>query len=255
MKFHKSILFSCLLAAVQTRTSIAFAAANPSSLELKYFDARGAAETSRIIFALAGEEYKDTRYEITPGTMDAPEFKKAKEGGDLDMNLARAPILISDETSIIGQSKSIERFLAKKFNLMGSNDIEHAQIDCVAEHCRDVKDAQGRKGFSFFNSDKSDEEKAAAREEWFAKDMPTMLEKMEKAIQLTSGEKGYSVGKTNSYADVCIFSLLKDCTMQADSEDTLKAAEKCEGLLAIANRIASDENVAKWVESRPKTNF
>lgn len=220
--------------------------------ELKYFGARGAAETTRIIFALADEEYTDTRYEITPGTMIAPDFVKAKESKELDMNLARAPLLLTDDGAMIGQSKAIERYLAKKFGLMGSSDIEAAQIDCAAEHCLDVQTAQRNKGFSFFNREKSEEEKAAARKEWFETDMPTILGKIENSIVLTSEEIGYAVGNSNSYADVTIFSLLKDCS---DSEDAMKAAEKCDNLLAIANRIASDEKVIKWIENRPKTNF
>lgn len=241
-------------AILQSSPSTAFAAASTNTMELKYFNARGAAETIRTIFAIAGEEYVDTRFEITPGTMIAPDFVAAKENGDLDMNLGRAPLLVTSE-GVIGQSKAIERYLAKKFNLMGSSDIEAAQIDCIAEHCRDVKDAAGKKGFSAFNREKTDEEKAAARKEWFENDMPTMLGKIEKAIGLTSGESGYAVGSKTSYADIAIFSLLKDCTFQQDAEDTIKAAEKCAKLLEIAKRISSDENVAKWVESRPTTMF
>ena len=39
----------------------------------------------------------------------------------------------------IGQSKAIERYIAKLTNMMGTNDIEAAQIDCVTEHIRDIK--------------------------------------------------------------------------------------------------------------------
>ena len=250
-----SIFYLTLAIATGTNLSRALAigkSETPRSFELKYFDARGAAETSRIIFAIADEEYIDTRYEITPGTMVAPDFVKAKERGELDMNLARAPLLVADSGAMIGQSKAIERFLAKKFGLMGSSDIEAAQIDCIAEHCRDVQTAQRNKGFSFFNREKSEEEKAAARKEWFETDMPTMLEKIEKSITLTSAKSGFAVGSSNSYADVAIFSLLKDCL---DSEDSMKAAEKCDNLLSISKRISNDEKVLKWVENRPKTNF
>mmetsp|Transcript_22977 Transcript_22977/g.34226 ORF Transcript_22977/g.34226 Transcript_22977/m.34226 type:complete len:250 (+) Transcript_22977:55-804(+) len=249
MKFQ--FLLSVIAVVAQTSTALAAAGGPPT---LKYFDARGAAETARIILTFAGEEYNDSRYEIEPGTMSAPEFLKAKETGELDMNLNRVPLLITEGGEIIGQSKAIERYLAKKFGLMGSSDVEAAQIDCVAEHCRDVKDAAARKGFSFF-SQKSDEEKAVARKEWFESDLPAMLEKIEKSVSLTSTESGYAVGNKSSYADIAIFSLLKDCTMEAEKEDTLKAAEKCSALLAIANKIASDEKIVAWVESRPKTRF
>ena len=233
--------------------SSSFALASPS-LELKYFDLRGAAETARLILALGDEEYTDLRYEIAPGTMNAPEFKASKESGALDANLGRAPLLLVDGKPV-GQSKAIERYLAKKCNLMGDSDVDAAQIDCIAEHCRDVKDAQAKKGFSAFARDKSDEEKAEARKEWFETDMPVMLEKVEKAVKLTSAKDGYAFGDKNSYADIAIFSLLKDCTMDADKEDTLKAAEKCSLLLSIAERISNEPNVSKWLENRPKTMF
>eukprot|EP00587_Corethron_hystrix_P007288 CAMPEP_0113309342 /NCGR_PEP_ID=MMETSP0010_2-20120614/7429_1 /TAXON_ID=216773 ORGANISM="Corethron hystrix, Strain 308" /NCGR_SAMPLE_ID=MMETSP0010_2 /ASSEMBLY_ACC=CAM_ASM_000155 /LENGTH=249 /DNA_ID=CAMNT_0000164585 /DNA_START=38 /DNA_END=787 /DNA_ORIENTATION=- /assembly_acc=CAM_ASM_000155 len=224
-------------------------------LELKYFDLRGAAETARIILAVAGADYKDTRYKIEPGTFNAPEFTAEKESELLNANLGRVPLLIVDGEGLIGQSKSIERFLARKFDLMGNNEVEAAQIDCISEHCRDVKDAAMRKGFSMFTKDKTDEEKAAARKEWFEDEMPAMLKKIEKAVELSSGEKGYAVGMATSYADIALFSLLKDCTLQSDQKDTLKAAEECVSLLAISDRIANDEGVSKWINERPVTNF
>jgi len=246
--------FISLLSIISTITSTSNALAAPPNLELKYFGARGAAETARIILALANKEYKDTRFEITPGTMSAPEFLAAKESGDLDMNLGRAPLLLVDGKPL-GQSKAIERYLAKTFGLMGESDFEAAQIDCIAEHCRDVKDAQMKKGFSAFNREKNEEEKAKARKEWFEIDMPTMLDKIEKSIKMTSAKEGYAVGDKNSYADVAIFSLLRDCTMQSDQDETLKAAGGCKLLMAIADRIASDENVSKWIQTRPSSMF
>jgi len=224
-----------------------------SSIELKYFGARGAAETARILLALADIDYVDTRFEITPGTMNAPDFIASKESGELDVNLARAPVLLVDDQTI-GQSRTIERFLAKRFGLMGSTDIEEAQIDCIAEHCRDVKDASIRKGFSVFNRVNSDEEKATLRKEWYDSELPIMLSKVEKAVQLNSVTDGYSVGKDNSYADVSIFSLIRDCGA-GDQEDMIKAVKDCSLLSTIASRIANDENVAKWIKNRPFSNF
>lgn len=235
-------------------TSVEALASKPS-LELKYFQARGAGETARIILALAEKDYKDTRYEITPGTMESPQFKEEKESGALDMNLGRAPLLIIDEKKVIGQSKAIERFLSKKFGFMGESEIEEAEIDCIAEHCRDIKDAQMRKGFSAFNRAKSDEEKASARKEWFETDMPTMLSKLEKSVEITSLKKGYAVGAKTSYADIVIFSMLRDCIMQSDQDETLEAAKGCPTLLEIADRIANDAHVSKWIDERPTTMF
>ena len=228
--------------------------AAPANLELKYFDGRGVVETSRVILALAEAEYTDTRFEIAPGSFDAPEFKKAKESGDLDANLGRAPLLVVDGAPI-GQSKAIERFLAKKFGFMGDSEIEAAQIDCIAEHCRDIKDAQAKKGFSMFTRDKTDEEKAELKKEWYETDMPAMMEKLEKAVALTSGKSGYAVGEKITYADIAIFSLIKDPMIKSEQEACVKAAENCALLLTIADKIASESNVSKWIESRPESMF
>lgn len=47
----------------------------------------------------------------------------------------RAPILIVGDLKI-GQSKAIERYVAKRCNMMGNGDEEYAVIDCISEHTR-----------------------------------------------------------------------------------------------------------------------
>ena len=221
--------------------------------QLKYFDIRGAAETCRVIFALGDEDYTDVRYKIDQ-SFQSPEFNEAKECGDLKVNLNRAPVLVTPEGKTIGQSKAIERYLARRYGLMGSTPEEEGMIDCIAEHCRDVKDAARQKGFSKFSRNKTDEEKAEARKEWFDNDMPTMLMKIEDALKETSEEEGYSFGSTTTYGDVAIWSLLREC-LPADLEDTTKAAEKCVMLNAIADQIESNPAVSKWLKERPQSPF
>ena len=46
--------------------------------------------------------------------------------------------------------------------------------------------------------------------ESFESDFPAILEKMEKAVLITSERDGYAVEEKDSYADVTIFSLLRD---------------------------------------------
>ena len=43
-----------------------------------------------------------------------------------------------------GQSKSIERYLARRVGLYGANELEAAQIDSFGEHLRDLKDLHGK---------------------------------------------------------------------------------------------------------------
>mmetsp|Transcript_54017 Transcript_54017/g.114731 ORF Transcript_54017/g.114731 Transcript_54017/m.114731 type:complete len:250 (-) Transcript_54017:214-963(-) len=236
-------------------TTYALAASSPSSrLQLKYFDIRGAAETCRVLLALGREDYDDVRYKIDPATFQSPGFLEAKKNGDLRMNLNRAPVLITPDGQSIGQSKAIERYLARRFGLFGQTSEDEAIIDCIAEHCRDVKDAARQKGFSKFTKNKTDEEKARDRAEWFENDMPEMLDKIEEAVKETSVNPNYAFGTSATYADVAIWALLRDC-FEADLEDTTKAAEKCQTLNAIADHIASNDGVSKWLSERPESMF
>jgi prostaglandin-H2 D-isomerase / glutathione transferase len=237
-----------MLRVLSTRTTAAM-------MELKYFDGRGIAEVSRLMLAMADEPYTDTRYVMDPVTWDAPAFKAAKERGELVANLGRGPVLITDSGVAIGQSKAIDRFLAKKFGFMGKDDIEAAQIDCIAEHCVDVRKAQNDKGFSMYNKKNTAEEKETLRNEWFNTDLPTMLGKIEQCVAQTSRAKGFAVGSDTSYADVAIFALLKDGIMEAEQDVVDKAAKKCELLVSIANRIAQHEKVVKWIKTRPANIF
>jgi hypothetical protein len=40
---------------------------------------------------------------------------------------------------IPGQSKTIERFVARQHGFLGSNELEAAQVDMICEHMRDIK--------------------------------------------------------------------------------------------------------------------
>jgi glutathione S-transferase len=225
-----------------------------NKLQLKYFDIRGAAETCRVLLALGDEEYDDARYKIDPATFQSSEFLEAKKNGDLKMNLNRAPVLVAPDGRVIGQSKAIERYLARRLGLMGKTPEDEAIIDCIAEHCRDVKDAAVRKGFSQFVKNKTEEEKARARSEWFETDLPDMLGKFEESLSETSKSPGYSFGDAPTYGDVAIWALLRDCAA-ADLDDTTKAAEKCNALNAIADQIASNPRVSRWLSERPESMF
>lgn len=227
----------------------------PTRLELKYFDIKGAAETCRVLLALGGEDYTDTRYQMDPTTFQSPQFLEDKSSGKLSINLNRAPVLIITSSGrTIGQSKAIERYIARKCGLMGRTSEEEAIIDCIAEHCRDVKDAAMRKRFSKFVKDKTDKEKALDRTQWFNEDMPLLLSKIEQSVSEISTRPGYTLEDKPTYADVTIWALLRDCS-DTDLNDTTMAANKCKVLNAIADQIASHPGVAKWLNDRPKSTW
>uniref|UniRef100_A0A7S0IZC8 GST N-terminal domain-containing protein n=1 Tax=Calcidiscus leptoporus TaxID=127549 RepID=A0A7S0IZC8_9EUKA len=225
--------------------------ADAVALTVRYFDARGAAEITRVLLALSGQQYTDHRYKIEAkegGGFSTPEFSADKESGALAANLNRAPLLEVDGTPI-GQSKAIERYVAAQGGLMGATPLEAALIDSVAEHVRDVKDAQARKGFGMFSRDKSDEEKTRLRDEWYATELPSWLQRIEGCV---APLKRVVCGETPSYAAVCIWALLRE-GKDEDVALVAKAAEGCGTLNEIAEAVAAHPAVKSWVASRPVT--
>ncbi len=92
------------------------------------------------MFSLAGQAYEDTRLSIDFATYAKPEFDALQKTGAFDVNMGGVPVLVFNGVSI-GQSKSIERFVASKLGFMGANAVEAARIDNVCENVRDINDA------------------------------------------------------------------------------------------------------------------
>lgn len=53
------------------------------------------------------------------------------------MNLLQVPVLEVDGVAL-GQSHTIGRYLARKFNIAGRDDMEEAQADMYVDHVYDL---------------------------------------------------------------------------------------------------------------------
>jgi len=89
--------------------------------------------------------FTDERFpiKVVDGNFIRDEFIAYKDTGKLAANMHRAPVLFVGD-AVIGQSKSIERYLAKRANFFGNNATEEALIDMLAEHIRDIKEVRLR---------------------------------------------------------------------------------------------------------------
>lgn len=215
-------------------------------MKLVYFNARGVIESARVMMKIGGIAFEDCRLNLVPkegGGWETPEFTAMKSGGECVANMDRVPILIVDNV-VIGQSKSIERFVAKKSNMLGSTEIEAGQIDCIVEHIRDIKDKyQKVKGLPAA-------EKEAGLKKWFATDLGEWLVKLEKSFP-SSAPTGYSVGSAVSYADITIWSFL---TEYFDNSVTA-SFEGCESLKAIVASVSNIPALKAYLAERPVTGF
>lgn len=210
-------------------------------MKLVYFNGRGMAETSRLLFAAGGVEYEDFRYPLEIIDMktykfNRDEFDNDKNNGILSKSMGKVPFLIVNDKTI-SQSKAIERYLANKFDMMGDNDDEHALIDSYCEYLRDFKNAYQKSK----NNDETDK--------WFTETLPSKLLEFEKLLN----ENKYNLGGDLNLADISIYSFLCE---YFDNKDGVKNAYKdCETLKSIIKNVANNERISKWVSNRPLTAF
>lgn len=199
---------------------------------------------------MAGEAYEDKRYGFsfgTPGdfsTIQRPEFDEDKAAGKMDISMGKVPVLDGGPDFALPQSKAIERYLAKKFGLMGSTPEEEAWVDAVCEHVRDINDAYARKGLFFM---RDEEKKKEIQAKWFGEELPGMLDKLEMSLP---GSSGHAVGMSTSLADVVIFKLIEDT--YTDQEVSVAS---CPKLDAIVKAIKAHAGVQTWISERPQTMF
>lgn len=217
-------------------------------MKLVYFNVRGLAETSRILLSIGGEEYEDFRYpleviDMSKHEMKKEEFDSDKADGKLSLSLNKVPFLEVDGVTI-PQSKAIERFLARRFNMMGENELDAARIDSICECVRDFKDEYQKV------RKLPDEEKELGIDQWFSK---KLVEKMILLDNLLGHEdEKYAVGTKISLADIVLFSFITQFfdkkELALSSTDNLKVKN-------IINNINTLDEIKDWINKRPDTVF
>ena len=214
-------------------------------MKLVYFNGRGLAEISRMVLAIGGEEYKDVRYPMkiidwSKHQMEKEEFEKDKANGKLVRSLNKLPYLEVDGV-VVPQSKSIERFLAKKYNLMGTSDIEALRIDSLCECVRDFKDA--------YQSVRKAENKVEATNQWFTK---TLVEKLSLLENLVDGN-GFTVGEKLSLSDVVLYAFITQ--FFDNKEASMNATLASPKIRSVIENVSTVPQLVSWIEKRPKTDF
>ena len=104
-----------------------------TEIKLTHYNAKGKAETSRLILALTGQKYEDKR--IEPSEMAA--LKPSLPFGQLP--------LLEYKGESLSQSMAIAKFLAREFGLAGSNALEAAKMDEIVDAINDLQNTMVRK--------------------------------------------------------------------------------------------------------------
>ena len=215
---------------------------------LAYFNGKGIAEISRILLAASGEDYEDFRYPLKINdwatyNFTRDEFDKDKADGKLTKSMDKVPFLEVDGI-IISQSKSIERYIAHRFNFMGSNQIESAVIDSYCEYLRDFK--------SDYNVEKKKKNKETL-EKWFNETLKEKLQKFDNLLTINETHSQFSIGNKLSLADVSIYSFLVEYF--DDKEGVLEALKDCKKLKMIIETVKTNKKIKFWLDNRPVSPF
>ncbi|CAF0821728.1 unnamed protein product [Rotaria sp. Silwood1] len=210
-----------------------------STYKLIYFAGRGLAETSRMLFKAAGQEFQDYRYPIVinDGQYIRPEWDADKSKYIYE----KIPVLeIDGGKYVIAQSKAIERFLARRFNMLGSNDIEAAIIDAAGEQILDLKQAYNKAKTAGADSVKK----------FFEEDLTKTFTAFEK--QANKNKSGYWIGSSLSLFDIQLYNLIH---FFDDQQSVQKALENCPTLKAIHDQVEQTPAIKKWLDERPQSVF
>lgn len=199
--------------------------------KLIYFNVTGRGEVSRFIFAQAGVKYEDHR-------VKAENWMQLKPNTPTGM----LPILQTEGKQLTG-SRVIERFLAERFNLAGSNDIENAEIagiiDVLSDFGMQVEATFfDEKGLLASPEVKKFEEEAIPKY-W------AIIEGMCKKNDSTSG---WIYGTKPTYADFVVFNMLD---FIAPRLPDFNVKEKYPCMAKLKSAVAALPNIAQWLKERP----
>lgn len=162
--------------------------------KLIYFDLKGRAHVSRLLFLLGNQEFEDYHIQF----QEWPEWKNK-------LPFQQAPVLEitrdNGEKLELAQSPAIERYLANRFNLYGKNEWEKARIDMMVEQAIDIYNSM----VNIYRTTTDNEERQHQLVKAYTESVPASLKLIEKLYVLNqsqSGNSGFLVGDSLSYADI-----------------------------------------------------
>ena len=200
--------------------------------KLNYFNGRGRAELVRWVFAAAGQEYEDVRFERDQW----PNYKPKSPTG-------QAPFLeVNDNGNsfILCQSVSIARFLARRHNLAGKGEQEQAEVDMYADQISDFMNEMAK---SYYEKDEA--KKKELEEKFATETVPNNLKIFEARLAKTGS--GFAASGL-SYADLYLSALLE---WFADKKEP--ALAHFPHVKKLDDAVHANAGIAAWLAKRPVT--
>jgi len=149
---------------------------------------------------------------------------------------------------------SIARMLAKKFNLCGQTDLDHAKCDVIVDTLSDFQSAYRKK---VYNGGMTADKDAAKK--FHAEDASKLLENVEKMVAMYGDGNGHSVGKTLTWADLHVFDILGQGGWYSREEPMDKSLdkylEKFPHITKVNKACESHPKIAEYLKKRPQSQY
>ena len=203
-----------------------------------YFNSQGRAEVSRLLFALARQPYVDDRSAESAKAASRPIFDSLKP----TLPFGQLPVLQLEGEGgpLLAQSRAIERFLARRFGLMGGSDVEEQQVDSVTEAVRDLTQAYA-----------SSRDQPDAQDRFLSLTLPSFLHGLTRLAERcsTSSARNTLVGASLTLADVVLYQVLT--TPTPDQPAVSKLIDGFPPIRAVIANVANQPEMRDWVATRP----
>ncbi|GMT35435.1 hypothetical protein PFISCL1PPCAC_26732 [Pristionchus fissidentatus] len=198
--------------------------------KLVYFNLMGRAEPIRLIFAQAGVAFEDQR-------IDRAEWVAMKS----QMPYGQLPVLEINGGQKLSQSRAIERYLAKKFDLAGKDEWEQAKVDEMVMGVEDLL----VKLQPWFN-EKSEAKKIEIFRTLVDEEIVPFLTRYEKFLDANG--TGFFVGDKITLADLSLFHIFWFFNKLLPG-----SLRKYAGLTSFQARMNGQARLKEWIDNRPKT--
>ncbi|KAF9951950.1 hypothetical protein BGZ70_000796 [Mortierella alpina] len=229
----------------RTRPELAIAAAAVTAIgtqptnddviyRILYLKLHGMAATTRIILAIAGVQWES----IFPTDWSVEKHQ---------VPLGVMPVLYETHRSIgltleIPESEAIERYLARKFHLLGNDPWEETSINVFYCSSNAVMSLYVNKVLLAFP-----DTKARELEKFVTKDVPVWIAQHEKWLA-KNGSNGLYVGDQLSIADIRSVVCLDRFMTIPECKDMF-SPEKTPGLFRMRQRLESNPRYSAWMAS------
>nr|XP_011436268.2 glutathione S-transferase [Crassostrea gigas] len=205
--------------------------------KLTYFDIRGRAEPTRLLFIVAGVQFEDERI----GQEQWKAIKHKVPGNSL-------PFLSVDGV-VVSQSMTINRHLARIFGLDGESLSQKLKVDEIVEYLVAMKNKMVELPMM------SDDPRTQARAEEILKSFKDLMMKactfIEAQIQRNMKEgNGFAVGNRLTFADIMIFEAFENSLAT-----NINALDKCVGIVKCRSKVANMPRIKDYLSIRKYTSF